>query len=52
MEWVMYVRDRCAGCRPQDLEVLEWAFGMCANSKLRGVHAWWKWVEDGEGRVG
>jgi hypothetical protein len=49
-QMVLYVRDRCAGCRPQDPDVLEGAFGMCANSGVGRAHVRWKWIEYSAGK--
>ncbi|KAF1843590.1 uncharacterized protein K460DRAFT_148107 [Cucurbitaria berberidis CBS 394.84] len=44
----VWVRDRCAGCRPQDLDVLTDVFPFCTNPDVGRAAVSWRWVEDGE----
>lgn len=43
----LWVRDRCTGCRAQDLDVLEEGFPFCGtDSKVGRAAVSWKWAED------
>ncbi|CAO2652932.1 Nn.00g023430.m01.CDS01 [Neocucurbitaria sp. VM-36] len=43
----LWVRDRCAGCRPQDLDVLDGVFPFCNDVGVGRAPVTWNWVEDG-----
>ncbi|OAL48041.1 hypothetical protein IQ07DRAFT_656484 [Pyrenochaeta sp. DS3sAY3a] len=42
----LWVRDRCAGCRPQDLDVLADVFPFCAHLDVGRARVRWVWAED------
>jgi hypothetical protein len=44
----LWVRDRCAACRPMDLDVLKDVFKFCANPEVGRAAVTWRWAEDGE----
>ena len=46
-EIMLWVRDRRAGCRPQDLDVLEGVFPFCNHVDVGKARVSWMWVEDG-----
>jgi len=44
----LWVRDRCAACRPMDLDVLDDVFKFCAHKDVGTAAVTWRWAEDGE----
>jgi hypothetical protein len=44
----LWVRDRCSGCRPMDLDVLQDVFKFCAHTDVGRAAVTWRWAEDGE----
>lgn len=46
---VFRVRDACAMCRPQDLDLFQHVFdGIVGPTGIGRMEATWRWVGDGE----